>query len=65
MLYAAPRRTPHELRDNRPNSSDSRVWGPLPAKDIVGRVFLRLLPLGLARFFPGATSYSAATTTAQ
>lgn len=53
------------LGDNRPNSSDSRVWGPLPAKDIIGRVDLRLLPVPLMGFFPGATSYAntSATTT--
>jgi len=33
------------LGDNRIVSYDSRVWGPLPAKDIVGLVRLRLWPL--------------------
>lgn len=54
------------MGDNRPNSSDSRAWGPLPRKDIVGRVDLRLLPANEIGFFPGATSYTAgrsATTT--
>jgi signal peptidase I len=46
------------MGDNRPNSSDSRVWGPLPAKDIIGRVDLRLLPVSEAGFFPGAASYT-------
>ena len=46
------------MGDNRPNSSDSRVWGPLPKKDIIGRVDLRLLPLGKIGFFPGMISYS-------
>lgn len=32
------------LGDNRPDSSDSRVWGPLETKYIVGRTFLRLWP---------------------
>ena len=52
------------MGDNRPNSSDSRVWGPLPRNDIVGRVDLRLLPLNNMGFFPGAASYyvSASTT---
>lgn len=49
------------MGDNRPNSSDSRVWGPLPRQDIVGRVLLRLLPLSHAGFFPGAASYQVAT----
>lgn len=41
------------LGDNRPNSSDSRIWGPLPAHNIIGRVDARLLPLSDAGFFPG------------
>ena len=45
------------MGDNRPNSSDSRIWGPLPRKDIIGRVDLRLLPLKEIGFFPGAVSY--------
>lgn len=45
------------MGDNRPNSSDSRVWGPLPKKDIIGRVDLRLLPVSELGFFPGTTSY--------
>ena len=33
------------LGDNRSFSSDSRSWGPLPRKYIIGRVFLRAWPL--------------------
>jgi len=51
------------MGDNRPNSSDSRVWGPLSRKDIVGRVDLRLLPVKNLGLFPGATSYAATTST--
>jgi signal peptidase I len=32
------------LGDNRGNSSDSRVYGPLPGTDIVGRAWLRYWP---------------------
>lgn len=51
------------MGDNRPNSSDSRVWGPLPKKDIIGRVDLRLLPIAKSGFFPGSASYSINTRT--
>jgi signal peptidase I len=30
--------------DNRPHSSDSREFGPIPLKDIIGRVLLRYWP---------------------
>ena len=46
------------MGDNRPNSSDSRVWGPLPAKNIIGRVDLRILPLVHAGFSPGSAHYT-------
>jgi signal peptidase I len=45
------------MGDNRPNSSDSRVWGSVPRKDIVGRVDLRLLPVATIGLFPGAAHY--------
>ncbi len=41
------------MGDNRPWSSDSRAWGTLPRKNIVGRAFLRLLPLNEISAFPG------------
>ena len=41
------------LGDNRPASSDSRSWGVLPRKFIVGRAFLRLLPVQTISVFPG------------
>jgi signal peptidase I len=49
------------MGDNRPNSSDSRVWGPLPKKSIIGRVDLRLLPINKSGFFPGAATYTQTT----
>lgn len=41
------------MGDNRPKSSDSRIWGPLRENLIVGRVWLRLLPLKEIDFLPG------------
>lgn len=49
------------MGDNRPNSSDSRAWGVLPRKNIIGRVDLRLLPIGESGFFPGSATYAGAT----
>lgn len=42
------------MGDNRPRSSDSRIWGPLPREDIMGRAFLRLLPVNQVGVLPGA-----------
>lgn len=39
------------LGDNRPMSYDSRSWGPLPAKNIVGLVRIRLWPLDAVTAF--------------
>lgn len=33
------------MGDNRPYSSDSRAWGPVPGDQIIGRVLLRAWPL--------------------
>lgn len=41
------------MGDNRAASSDSRIWGPVPKDLIVGRAFVRLLPLGELELFPG------------
>jgi len=41
------------LGDNRTASSDSRVWGPLSREFIIGRAFLRLLPITHASTLPG------------
>ncbi len=42
------------MGDNRPRSSDSRVWGPLPREDLIGRAFVRLLPVAHAGMMPGS-----------
>lgn len=42
------------LGDNRPRSSDSRVWGLLPIKNIVGRALIRLYPFRDLDYLPGA-----------
>jgi signal peptidase I len=43
------------MGDNRPESSDSRLWGVLPRENIVGRAFLRLLPIDSLSLLPGST----------
>ena len=39
------------MGDNRDNSLDSRVFGPLDTNDIIGKLVLRLLPLSDAKLF--------------
>lgn len=39
------------LGDNRSYSFDSRQWGVLPKKDIIGKVFVRVWPLTKAQAF--------------
>jgi signal peptidase I len=41
------------LGDNRNRSSDSRVWGTLPSKLIIGRAYIRLLPVKELTYLPG------------
>lgn len=40
------------LGDNRPQSLDSRVWGPVEEEFIKGRVLVRLLPLSKLDIIP-------------
>ena len=42
------------MGDNRPASSDSRYWGTVPKKLLIGKAFLRLLPINKISFMPGA-----------
>jgi signal peptidase I len=53
QTYTVSEGTYFVMGDNRPESSDSRTWGLLPRKNIVGRVFMRLLPIQSAALFPG------------
>jgi signal peptidase I len=41
------------MGDNRAESSDSRVWGPLDRHFLIGRPVVRLLPLGALSILPG------------
>ncbi|HDO23612.1 MAG TPA: signal peptidase I [bacterium] len=41
------------MGDNRTNSWDSRKWGPVPEKLIVGRVLVRLWPFNKIEILPG------------
>jgi signal peptidase I len=34
------------MGDNRANSSDSRLWGPVPGRNIIGKAWLIYLPIG-------------------
>jgi signal peptidase I len=43
--YTIPRGDYFVMGDNRPNSDDSRLWGPLPRRNIIGEAFLIYWPL--------------------
>ncbi|WKZ26805.1 MAG: signal peptidase I [Candidatus Paceibacterota bacterium] len=45
------------MGDNRPQSSDSRIWGPLKEELIIGRPLVRLFPVNRLQFLPGSFSF--------
>jgi signal peptidase I len=48
--YRIPSGDVYVMGDNRPNSCDSRYWGPIPESAIVGKVDLRVWPLSRIGF---------------
>lgn len=46
------------LGDNRRVSADSRLWGALPERDIVGKVLVRLFPFTHIAVLPGEARYN-------
>lgn len=46
------------MGDNRTNSSDSRVWGPCPKKDIIGNANMILFPFSEFNFLPKVEYYN-------
>ena len=46
------------MGDNRSASLDSRIWGPLNEKYIIGRAYVRLLPAKKISFLPGEFDFS-------
>ncbi len=42
------------MGDNRAQSSDSRIWGPVPRRLMDGKAYLRLFPFTVVSFHPGS-----------
>jgi signal peptidase I len=48
--YRIPAGEVYVMGDNRPNSCDSRYWGPIPESTIVGKADMRIWPLSRIGF---------------
>lgn len=46
------------MGDNRPNSSDSRVWGTIQDTDVIGKVLIRAWPLSRMHLYLQSEDYS-------
>ncbi len=49
--YVVPKDEVYVMGDNRPESCDSRYWGPIRESTIVGKVDIRIWPLSRFKFF--------------
>jgi signal peptidase I len=49
--FKVPAKYVFVMGDNRPESCDSRYWGPIPESTIVGKVDIRFWPLSRFHFF--------------
>jgi len=56
MSVSVPQDRYFVMGDNRPESSDSRYWGLLPHANIVGRAYVRLLPVNEIGVLPGSVT---------
>ena len=50
--FTVPEDTYFALGDNRPHSSDSRDFGPVPREDLVGQAMLRYFPFNKTGIIP-------------